>query len=168
MKLKRTTLKIISIGLLLMGMAVHAGTVSFVYTDPQGTPLVEADAQGNIIATFDYRPNGSQALGQASSGPGYTWHVNDPDTGLVYMLARYFDPAVGRFLSVDPVTPAAGNLFNFNRYDYTNNSPINHVDPEGRCIWDGCRFEAIVVAAVLGGGIDAGAQKYFYPDTPIN
>lgn len=44
------------LSLLLVTCAVHAQqhTVTYVYTDPQGTPLAEADAQGNITATFDY------------------------------------------------------------------------------------------------------------------
>ena len=82
------------LALLLWG-AAQAGTVTYVYSDPQGTPLAEADAQGNITATFDYRPYGAQAMGQPPSGPGYTGHVNDPDTGFVYMQARYYDPARG-------------------------------------------------------------------------
>ncbi len=119
------------LGLLLWGVA-HAGTVTYVYSDPQGTPLAEADASGAIMATFDYRPYGGQALGAAPNGPGYTGHVNDPESGLVYMQARYYDPAVGRFLSVDPVGPSPGNTFNFNRYDYANNNPIVNIDPDGR------------------------------------
>ena len=104
-------------GLMLLSATARAGTVTYVYTDPQGTPLAEADASGTITATFDYAPYGSQALGTPPSGPGYTGHVNDPESGLVYMQARYYDPAVGRFLSADPVTPSPGNTFNFNRYD---------------------------------------------------
>ena len=119
--------------MLWLGGVAHAGTVTYVYTDPQGTPLAEADANGNITATFDYAPYGSQALGTAPSGPGYTGHVNDPDTGLVYMQARYYDPVVGRFISTDPVGPAAGNPFNFNRFAYANNSPAVNIDPDGRC-----------------------------------
>jgi RHS repeat-associated protein len=120
------------LGCALGGLA-HAGTVTYVYTDPQGTPLAEADASGNITATFDYAPYGGQALGTPPSGPGYTGHVNDPESGLVYMQARYYDPTVGRFLSVDPVGPAPGNAFNFNRYGYANNDPIVNMDPDGRC-----------------------------------
>ena len=119
------------LGCALGGLA-HAGTVTYVYTDPQGTPLAEADASGNVTATFDYAPYGGQALGTPPSGPGYTGHVNDPESGLVYMQARYYDPVVGRFLSVDPVGPALGNAFNFNRYGYANNNPIVNVDPDGR------------------------------------
>lgn len=87
------------LGCALGGLA-HAGTVTYVYTDPQGTPLAEADASGNVTATFDYAPYGGQALGTPPSGPGYTGHANDPESGLVYMQARYYDPVVGRFLSV--------------------------------------------------------------------
>jgi RHS repeat-associated protein len=60
--------------------------------------------------------------------------VNDPDTGLVYMQARYYDPITGRFLSIDPAEPIPGSLFHFNRYDYANNNPIINTDPDGRCV----------------------------------
>ncbi|OOG62334.1 hypothetical protein B0E46_12925 [Rhodanobacter sp. B04] len=116
----------------LMAAAAHAGSVTYVYTDPQGTPLAEADASGNITATYDYAPYGSQALGTPPNGPGYTGHVNDPDTGLVYMQARYYDPAVGRFISVDPVGFAVDNKFNLNRFAYGNNNPILNIDPNGK------------------------------------
>jgi len=119
---------------LALTLVAHAGTptVTYFYTDPQGTPLAETDAQGNVIATFDYRPYGSQALGAPPKGPGYTGHVNDPDTGFVYMQARYYDPSIGRFLSVDPIGPAPGALFGFNRFKYAANSPSNVIDPDGR------------------------------------
>ena len=118
---------------LVLGIA-HAqpGKVTYVYTDPQGTPLAEADANGNITATFDYKPYGSQALGSPPTGPGYTGHVNDPDTGLVYMQARYYDPIVGRFLSLDPIPPSAGNIYNFSRFSYANNNPAVNIDSDGR------------------------------------
>ena len=108
------------------------GTVTYVYTDPQGTPLAEADVNGNIIATYDYTPYGTVALGTPPRGPGYTGHVNDPETGLVYMQARYFDPVTGGFLSVDPVPTEAGNIFKFNRFGYADNNPIIKVDRDGR------------------------------------
>jgi len=63
---------------------------------------------------------------------GYTGHVNDVESGLVYMQARYYDPEVGRFLSVDPVGPEPGSAFSFARYSYANNDPIRNFDPFGR------------------------------------
>jgi RHS repeat-associated protein len=132
-------LNLLLLALWLLVATAHAGTVTYVYTDPQGTPLAEANASGTITARFDYAPYGQSvtSMGAAPSGPGYTGHVNDPDTGLVYMQARYYDPSVGRFLSVDPVQPSAGSSFNFNRYDYASNNPVNHIDPDGRQVAPG-------------------------------
>jgi RHS repeat-associated protein len=121
---------------LLVGQSAMAGTVTYVYTDPQGTPLAEADATGTITARFDYAPYGlastASGMSGAPNGPGYTGHVNDPESGFVYMQARYYDPAAGRFLSIDPVGPSAENAFNFNRYAYANNNPVMNMDPDGR------------------------------------
>ncbi len=148
---------------LLAGIApAHAGTKHYYYTDAQGTVLAKADAQGNIIASYDYKPYGAQALGTPPSGPaGYTGHVNDADTGLVYMQARYYDPEVGRFLSVDPEVPTVGNVFNFGRFGYANNSPVMNVDPDGRVV-------QVLWGAPIGAAIDIAAQKIANPSAPIN
>lgn len=127
----------LSSGLLLwitmsLGNFAHAGTVTYVYADQQGTPLAEADTSGNITAAFDYKPYGSLTMGSSPSGPGYTGHVNDADTALIYMKARYYDPVIGRFIGVDPVTFAPGKIFNFNGYNYAANNPIVNTDPDGR------------------------------------
>lgn len=111
---------------------VAAETVTYYYTSPQGTVLATADAVGAVLSTADYRPYGAQALGSPAPGPGYTGHVNDPDSGLVYMQQRYYDPSVGRFLSVDPVEPEQADVFSFNRFVYAKSNPIANVDPDGR------------------------------------
>ena len=49
-------------------------------------------------------------------------------TGYVWMGARYYDPASGRFLSPDPL----GHGSSLNLYDYANGDPINRCDPDGR------------------------------------
>lgn len=120
----------------LASTGLHAGEKRYYYTDPNGNVLAEADAQGNIVARYDYKPYGSPVpgTGPVPNGPGYTGHVHDAESGLIYMQARYYDPDLGRFLSVDPDTPDAANVFNFNRYAYVNNNPIMGIDPTGRVI----------------------------------
>ena len=119
---------------LLIGSSSHAGKVTYIHTDPQGTPVMESDAQGHITARYDYKPYGmpAQAMSGSPDGPGYTGHVNDPDTGLVYMQARYYDPHAGIFLSTDPVRPLLKDVLGFGRYTYVQNNPINSIDPDGR------------------------------------
>jgi len=150
------------LGLLLWG-AAHAGTVTYVYTDPQGTPLMETDAAGNITARFEYTPYGVSvpSMGAAPNGVGYTGHVNDPETGLLYMQARYYDAEVGRFLSVDPVELAPGDGFNFNRYTYANNNPYKFTDPDGRAV-------QALWGAPVGFVVEIAAQKIANPGAPIN
>jgi len=81
-------------------------------------------------------PPGSREPADGSAGPGptYTGHVTDTDTALVYMGARYYDPAIGRAISIDPepVDPFTGG--NFNRYWYANNNPYRFTDPDGRAV----------------------------------
>ena len=66
---------------------------------------------------------------------GFTGHIKDSDTGLNYMQARYYDPVIGRFLSVDPVGFLdTGSPSMFNRYAYSVNDPVNNIDPSGECV----------------------------------
>jgi len=51
---------------------------------------------------------------------------------LLYMQARYYDPRIGRFMSMDPVGFVVSNPMSFNRYLYVNNNPYKYVDPDGR------------------------------------
>lgn len=130
---QKLALLLCMIGLVANSTAVaqQHGTVTYIYTDPQATPLAEADASGNITATFDYTPYGTTAMGTAPSNPGYTGHVHDSDTAFVYMQARYYDPEARRFLSTDPKVLKPTDLANFDRYGYANGNPIRYIDPDG-------------------------------------
>nr|WP_240147833.1 RHS repeat-associated core domain-containing protein [Luteibacter yeojuensis] len=76
-------------------------------------------------------------LGLAQRGHiGYAGHLHEENiNGLVYMQARYYDTHIGRFLSVDPVMGAPGQLADFNRYAYGRNNPHRYVDPDGRQVF---------------------------------
>ena len=81
-----------------------------------------------------YEAYGNTAAGAVPTGLGFTGHVNDADTGLVYMQQRYYDPIAARFLSVDPIVTDE-KAEHFNRYEYANNNPYRYVDPDGRDPW---------------------------------
>jgi len=52
-------------------------------------------------------------------------------TGLYYYGARYYDPAMGRFISADPLDGDLTNPQSQNKYSYVLNNPLRYVDPTG-------------------------------------
>jgi len=106
-------------------------TVSYYHADALGSPVATTDAARNVLERTYYAPYG-EALNRTVDGPGYTGHVMDAATGLVYAQQRYYDPVVGKFLSVDPVVADPSNGSNFNRYWYANDNPYRFTDPSGR------------------------------------
>ncbi|MBN6100820.1 RHS domain-containing protein [Xanthomonas sp. CFBP 8703] len=121
--------------LLAVALPLHAAaeTVEYVHTDALGTPIAVTDASGNLIETSEYEPYGKLLNRPLTDGPGFTGHVQDAATGLTYMQQRYYDPLIGRFLSVDPVAANSISGANFNRYWYGNNNPYKFFDLDGRC-----------------------------------
>ncbi|NOK32610.1 hypothetical protein HMI49_05290 [Corallococcus exercitus] len=105
--------------------------VTYIHTDGLGSPVARTDANGNVISRTRYEPYGVTASGMTPT-IGFAGHVNDADSGLTYMQARYYDPVAGRFMSVDPITTDVNSGSSFNRYAYANNSPYRFIDPDGR------------------------------------
>lgn len=120
--------------LLLSASTVEAQTVIYYHTDALGSPVATTNAAGAVIERTEYEPYGQVLNGPVKDGPGYTGHVSDAQTGLSYMQQRYYDPLIGRFLSIDPVSADTKTAWNFNRYNYAANNPYKFKDPDGRII----------------------------------
>lgn len=117
---------------LFPGVALASKSVTYYYTDPQGSIVAATDEQGNMVESRDFRPYGGDAPLSGSIGNrGYAGHVEDDESDLVYMQARYYDPTIGRFLNVDIVLPAPAALDLINRYAYVANNPMTLTDPFG-------------------------------------
>lgn len=130
-----------------LSFSAYAQDVTYIHTDALGSVIATSDESGNLTELRDYEPYGYQLEG-FSGGVGYTGHVQDSATGLVYMQQRYYDPLLGRFLSVDPVGALSDPIVAFGRYHYANNNPYKYVDPDGRF-------------GVLGFAVGAGLELVF-------
>jgi len=135
--------------------------LKFYHLDHLGSTSRVTNQGGAQVRVIRYDPWGySQAVwgsGTALVKYTYTGKELDAGTGLMYYGARYYDPALGMFLSPDTVVPEPGNPQSLNRYAYVLNNPLIHVDPDGHFA-----FVPFLIAggvgALVGAGVDLGKQ----------
>ncbi len=138
-----------------------------------GYPLYDGHGNCRAILTRDgtddyatgnwrtYDVWGSVRSGSATGDPKSRYvasigHVADDESSLIYMRARYYEPATGRFLSEDPAMEGK------NWYVYCRNSPNNFTDYTGRSI-SGLALplvEALVLIGYVTGIIMKLAYQY--------
>ncbi|MCD4761868.1 RHS repeat-associated core domain-containing protein [bacterium] len=121
-----------------------------IYTDHLGGSSVVTDEDGTVVQLLDYYPFGDQRMnekeGSFDEQRKFTGHEYDDDTELSYMVARYQDGAMGRFISIDPLVNdlvyssnyygiETGELLadpqRLNSYSYVSNNPLLYNDPFG-------------------------------------
>ena len=101
-------------------------------SDQLGSPRLTLTATGRTSGRYDYRPYG-QILGPGAGPPQVDFAGSRPDrdTGLDHMGARYYDPALARFISPDPTVPDPFNPQSLNRYAFGLGNPVSYADPTG-------------------------------------
>ena len=107
--------------------------VYFFHTDHLGSSTFMTDDNGVSYQFLLYLPFGETMVSQSNATfetpYQYTGQELDEETGLYYYGARYYDPGVSQFLSVDPM---ASKYPESTPYHYVFNNPINIIDPDGR------------------------------------
>jgi RHS repeat-associated protein len=102
------------------------------YTDHLGsTRLMTGNDTSDVEQRRDYKPFGDTqtSSGNNESAYQFTQKELDSNTGLYYFGARYYDPSIGRFISVDPL---AEKYPGWSPYVYALDNPLIVVDPDGR------------------------------------
>ena len=91
------------------------------------------DASGAVTLTQSYTPYGEvlASKGIASTDYAFTGESYDPQNGLVYLRARSYRPAEGKFVSKDLWEENSVRPMSFNKWVYTEGDPINYTDPSG-------------------------------------
>ncbi len=118
-------------------LAVSRGaSTEFYQADGLGSITSLSTTAGVVSDSFVYDSFGNltSSTGSFSQPFRYTGREYDSETGLYFYRARYYDPAIGRFLGEDPVRFDAGSP---NFYAYVGNGPTNSVDPSGlaQCVY---------------------------------
>ncbi len=110
---------------------IEAGNTYQIHVDHLATPQVLTDGTGQVAWEAHYTPFGRAAV--ISQGPTFNLRFPgqyfDDETGLHYNWHRYYDPAIGRFITSDPIGLAGG----LNTYGYAYENPVMTTDPTGQC-----------------------------------
>ena len=101
--------------------------MTYYHADGLGSIVKRTDQAGAVVHEYRYDAWGKIEAGATEAGYAFTGREWDPETGLYYYRARYYDPKVGRFLSEDPI----GFFGGVNFYAYVDNNPVNLIDPTG-------------------------------------
>jgi RHS repeat-associated protein len=103
-------------------------TIRYLHADNVGSVRLVTDASATVVGSADYSPYGAQTSIGAIGRWGYAGSWTDPVTGLDYLRARDYDPAVGQFIQVDPIQDSTRQP-----YAYVGNDPLGASDPSGLC-----------------------------------
>ncbi len=109
----------------------------YYHKDHLGSSSYITDLGGEVIQQVEYIPFGEVFLEKTADKPdSIKWQTPylfngkelDEETGLYYYGARYYDPRVSIWLSVDPLAEKYPSL---SPYNYCANNPIKFIDPDG-------------------------------------
>lgn len=106
--------------------------LTYLHTDHLGTPKFGTNTGGTQV--WSWAPD---AFGIGSPSGSVTVNLRmpgqyfDSESGVFYNWNRYYNPAIGRYISSDPIGLAGG----LNTFGYVDQNPVNFVDPTGEFFW---------------------------------
>jgi RHS repeat-associated protein len=144
-------LRVVAVGETYSYVADALGSTRFVLKNGN------KDAANILYSAVTYKPFGGAVT--SSGGDRITFAGEAQDgTGLVYLSARYYDPAIGRFYALDPELGRISMPQTLDRYVYCVNNPLAFTDPSGRDIFgdvgnwfseNGATIAVVVVCVAL-------------------
>ncbi|MGB3220265.1 MAG: RHS repeat-associated core domain-containing protein, partial [Anaerolineae bacterium] len=116
-----------------VAMRTGASTINYLLGDHLGSTALTLNSAGNRTTELRYYPYGAVRYNPGSQVTTYrfTGQRWDSGTALYFYQSRWYDPAVGRFLSADTIVPGAENPQSLNRHSYAANNPVRYTDPSG-------------------------------------
>ena len=108
------------------------GTVTYLHHDQAGSTRLLTGSTGTVTGKCTYGAYGTPTCEGTTTTPlGYGAQYTSPDTGLIYLRNRVYDPGTAQFLTVDPLVQ-----WTHAPYTYATDNPLNSSDPTGLFPWE--------------------------------
>lgn len=106
---------------------------SYYLYDGRGSVTANTWYNGMVTEVYQYDPYGQVTLGSSEHTDfyGYNAESYNPNTGLEFLRARYYNAKQGRFFQEDTYLGDIIDPLTLNRYNYVKSSPLNYTDPSG-------------------------------------
>ena len=106
---------------------------SYYVHDGTGSVRALTDSNGAITDTYTFDAFGTLLASTGTTDNEFLFQGErkDPETGLYYLRARYMDPAIGRFTTMDGYEGDNQEPKSSHKYLFTQNNPLNKLDPSG-------------------------------------
>ncbi|MEO6687855.1 MAG: RHS repeat-associated core domain-containing protein [Dokdonella sp.] len=114
-------------------LRIAQGRNTYYHHDGNGSIVALSDDSGATVQSYGYDAWGNvlESSGSDDNPYRYAGERVDPDTGLTYLRARWYDSQVGRFISGDKLGGQDKVPVSLNAYLYGNANPVSYVDPSG-------------------------------------
>ncbi|MFZ0929598.1 MAG: toxin TcdB middle/N-terminal domain-containing protein [Syntrophobacteraceae bacterium] len=142
--------------------SITGTNISYYHPDHLGSLSIATNSSGSAVQQVTYLPYGEVNTNSYSGTDlpyKFTGHELDPETGLYYCGARYYDASQGRFLTPDTIVQSPGDPQTLNRYAYARNNPLAFIDPSGHGFFSfledffAALFGAAITVLTMGAGI---------------
>jgi RHS repeat-associated protein len=103
-------------------------TPTYLHHDQLGSTRMLTDSSGEMVGTSSFSSYGTLegSTGTATTPMGFAGQYTDPESGLQYLRARFYDPATAQFMTKDPLAAVLRTA-----YGYASQSPLHYLDPSG-------------------------------------
>lgn len=112
----------------------RGGELRYFHQDGLGSTRALSDAAGTLTDHYAYHAYGELDRQTGSTANAYLFTGEQYDAGLghYYLRARYYNPAIGRFPTMDTYAGRVGEPITLHKYIYANANPVSNVDPGGQ------------------------------------
>jgi len=116
---------------------VEAGRWAYGYDGHGNVRFLMRPQSGEIVQSYSYDAFGvlldqtKPVSGEIPNRFLYTGEQWDPDLGLYFLRARYYNPATGRLWSMDSYEGNHSDPISLHKYLYCAADPVNRTDPSG-------------------------------------